>query len=87
MPSPLLVAGLVFIAALSLLLSPMPPRVCWLTAAAFALVGIVFLCSGIGIISPQDEITLLRYAVSGLAGVVILTFVTWKVGGQKAWRR
>ena len=87
MPAALLVAVLLFVAAGALMLSPMPPWVCRLTGAAFALVGSVFIFRSVGLIGTDDEIVLLNYAVSGLAGVVILTFAAWKIGGPKAWRR
>jgi hypothetical protein len=87
MPPAFLVALFLFLAAVSLLVSPMPPWVRRLNGTAFMLVGLVYVSDALSLLSMSEKAISLRYSIIVLSTVIVLTVAGWRIGGQRAWRR
>lgn len=86
LPAAFLVSVFLIAAAILLLLSPMPSWVRRLVGMSLALVGIVYLCDALGLLSMADKAFSLRYSLMGLSSVIIVCIVAWRLGGPKKWK-
>jgi hypothetical protein len=87
MPSEYVVAAFLMVAGLAVTRSPMPLWIRLTTAGAYAYLGIVYIIASADVLTMATRATLLRWGLIVLSSVVILSGLSWIIGGMKTWRR